>query len=150
MITLAFYMGRGATRRQRLEDWMIRSATRGRYSHVELIGGSAKHGEIAECLSSSGRDGGVRAKHILMCKECWDLVELSVDPTQPVRFIKERAGAKYDYAGILLSHVLAIGRHDESRWFCSEICAAALGIRNPQCISPQMLFEIVTWGQKGV
>jgi hypothetical protein len=148
MITLAFYKGRGETRWQRLQDAAIRLATRGRYSHVELIAGSSLHGDNACCLSSSGRDGGVREKRILLKPESWDLVELRVDPNEPVGFIRDRLGAGYDYTGILFSHVLAFGGHDESRWFCSEICAAAMGLKNPQRISPQMLFEIVTWGRK--
>ena len=47
MITLAFYKGRGKTRAQQLQDWAIRLATRGQYSHVELIAGAAVHGEVA-------------------------------------------------------------------------------------------------------
>lgn len=150
MITLAFYKGRGKTRWQRFQDAAIRLATRGRYSHVELIAGAALHGDIAQCLSSSGRDGGVRAKRILLKPESWDLVELRIDPDQPAQFIRDRIGAPYDYTGILLSQVLALGRHDESRWFCSEICAAALGLPNPQRVSPQFLFDVVTWGHQGI
>jgi hypothetical protein len=148
MITLAFYKGRGKTRWQRLQDAAIRLATRGRYSHVELIAGNALHGDIAQCLSSSGRDGGVRAKRILLKPESWDLVELRIDHAKPARFIRDRIGAQYDYKGILLSQVLALGRHDESRWFCSEICAAALDLPNPQRVSPQFLFDVVTWDKR--
>jgi len=59
-------------------------------------------------------------------------------------------GAGYDYTGILFSQVLAFGRHDESRWFCSEIIAASLGLPNPQRVSPQFLFDVVTWGHQGI
>ncbi|XAT57832.1 hypothetical protein GN241_10955 [Rhodobacteraceae bacterium IMCC1335] len=148
MITLAFYKGRGKTRWQRLQDVAIRFATRGRYSHVELIAGAALHGDIARCLSSSGRDGGVRAKRILLRPENWDLVELRIDPAKPAQFIHDRIGEQYDYKGILLSQVFALGRHDESRWFCSEICAAALGLSNSQRVSPQFLFDVVTWDNR--
>ncbi|KMW56991.1 putative cytoplasmic protein [Candidatus Rhodobacter oscarellae] len=148
MITLAFYKGLGKTRWQRLQDGAIRFATGGVYSHVELIPGSAQHGDTAQCLSSSGRDGGVRAKRILLKPESWDLVELRIDADKPAQFIRDRIGAQYDYNGILLSQVLALGRHDESRWFCSEICAAALGLPNPQRVSPQFLFDVVTWDKR--
>lgn len=147
MITLAFYKGLGKTRWQRCQDAAIRLATRGRYSHVELIAGSALNDDLAQCLSSSGRDGGVRAKRILLKPESWDLVELRIDPAKPVQFICDRIGARYDYKGILLSQVLAFGWHDEARWFCSEICAAALDLPNPQRVSPQFLFDVVTWGR---
>lgn len=148
MITLAFYKGHAKTRWQRLQDAAIRLATRGRYSHVELISGTAEHGDTAQCLSSSGRDCGVRAKRILLKPESWDLIELRIDPDKPAQFIRDRIGAPYDYKGILLSQVLALGRHDESRWFCSEICAAALDLPNPQRVSPQFLFDVVTWGNR--
>ncbi len=80
MITLAFYKGRGKTRAQQILDWAIRFSTRGQYSHVELIAGTVLHGDIAQCLSSSGLDGGVRARRILLKPESWDLVELRIDP----------------------------------------------------------------------
>ncbi len=63
----------------------------------------------------------------------------------PCQFIKDHLGARYDYAGLVLSQVLAFGRHDPDKWFCSEICAAALGLPNPQRLSPQFLFDVVTW-----
>ena len=148
MITLAFYKGRGQTRWQRISDGAIRLATGGQFSHVELIAGSALHGDIVRCWSASGRDGGVRSRQIWLKPENWDLVELRIDPNEPIKFIQERIGAKYDFVGILLSHVLAIGGHRKGRWFCSEICAAALGVSSPQRVSPQFLFEIVTWGGK--
>lgn len=146
MMTLAFYKGRGASLWQRVQDKAIRFATGGKYSHVELIAGTALHGKIAQCLSSSGRDGGVRSKRILLKPESWDLIELQIDPDRPAQFIRDRIGAPYDYKGILLSQVLALGRHDESRWFCSEICAAALSIPSPQRVSPQFLFELLISG----
>lgn len=148
MITLAFYKGRGETLGQRMQDAVICLVTRGRYSHVELISGRAQHGHLAHCFSSSGRDGGVREKPILLSHNNWDLVELNLDPTAPTKFISDRIGAKYDYSGILLSQFLAFGRHNPDKWFCSEICAAALGFPNPQRVSPQFLFDVVTWNSR--
>jgi hypothetical protein len=117
----------------------------GQYSHVELIEGRAVHGEVALCLSSSGRDGGVREKEILLKPESWSLVTLDVDPSGPANFIRTRIDAKYDYARILLSQVWAFGRHDSSKWFCSEIIGRALGLHSSQRISPQMLFDVAAW-----
>lgn len=147
-VTLAFYKGTASSRWHRLQDAAIRLATRGRYSHVELVARRAVDGEVARCFSSSGRDGGVRVKRILLKPESWDLVELNIDPQGPSGFIHERLGAGYDYTGILFSQVLALGRHDESRWFCSEIIAASLGLPNPQRVSPQFLFDVVTWDSR--
>ncbi|MEO0485259.1 MAG: hypothetical protein AAF092_05050 [Pseudomonadota bacterium] len=145
MITLAFYKGRGRTLGERIQDAAIRFATRGIYSHCELIGGRAVLGEEALCLSSSGRDGGVRSKRILLKPESWDLVYLDIDAAEPVAFIRAQIGAKYDYVGILLSHVMALGLHRRDRWTCSEICASAIWMTQAQRISPQSLFDIVTW-----
>ncbi|AUR06986.1 hypothetical protein [Phaeobacter inhibens] len=150
MITLAFYKGRGASAWQRLQDAGIRFATGGKYSHVEFISGEADFGRPQNCLSSSGRDGEVRAKLMVLKPDHWDLVHLPIAPDVPAKFIRARAGARYDYAGLLFSHVLALGVHDEGRWFCSEIIAGALGLPNPQRLSPQLLFDVVTWRQRQV
>ncbi|AUQ89421.1 MULTISPECIES: hypothetical protein [Phaeobacter] len=148
MITLAFYKGLATTPWHRLQDAGIRFATGGRYSHVEFIAGAAEFHMRLECLSSSGRDGGVRSKMMVLRPANWDLVQLAIDPDGPVDFIRSRIGARYDYTGLLLSHVLAFGHHDKDRWFCSEVIAAALGLPNPQRLSPQLLFDVVTWGQR--
>lgn len=149
-VTLAFYKGRGNSVFQRFQDGIIRSVTRGIYSHVELISGDAMHGQTAVCLSASGRDGGVREKHILLKPESWDLVAMPLASEAPCQFIRGHLGARYDYTGLILSQVLAFGRHDPDKWFCSEICAAALGLPNPQRVSPQFLFDVVTWRKGGV
>lgn len=145
MITLAFYKGRASNPWHRAQDAAIRFATRSLYSHVELIAGDAEFKKVHECLSSSGRDGGVRVKVMALKPANWDLVQLNVPPENPVRFVRDRIGAGYDYTGLLFSQVLALSRHDRSRWFCSEICGAALGLPAPHRLSPQMLFDVVTW-----
>jgi len=148
-VTLAFYKGRGKTVAERLQDGAIRIASRGIYSHVEMIAGEAVQDCPAECLSSSGRDGGVRQRTIVLKSSSWDLVSIPIDPGGPCQFILNQMGARYDYTGILLSQVLAFGRHNPDKWFCSEICAAALGLPNPQRVSPQFLFDMVAWKKKG-
>lgn len=149
MISLAFYKGLATDPWHRLQDAGIRFATRGRYSHVEFIAGAADFGQPIECLSSSGRDGGVRSKVMVLKPAHWDLVQLPIDADGPANFTRSRICARYDYTGLLLSHVLEFGRHDEDRSFCSEIIPAALGLPNPQRLSPQLLFDVVTWGQIG-
>lgn len=148
-VTLAFYKGRGKTIAERFQDGAIRIASRGIYSHVELIAGEAVHDCPSVCLSSSGRDGGVRQQTIVLKSSSWDLVSMPMDAAGPCQFIRNHIGARYDYTGIVLSQVLAFGGHDPDKWFCSEICAAALGLPNPQRVSPQFLFDVVTWGNIG-
>ena len=145
MITLAFYRGRGSSPWHRVQETAIRAATRGVYSHVELVPGRANLDGSNVCLSASGRDGGVREKVIFLDRASWDLVEVPVPAVAASAFIRDRIGARYDYAGVLMSQVVAIGRHDDTKWFCSEICAGAIGLPNPQRVSPQLLFDIVNW-----
>lgn len=144
-VTLAFYKGHGNSAFQRLQERVIRGVTRGIYSHVELIAGNAQLDMPADCLSASARDGGVREKRILLKRESWDLILVQLEPDAPCQFIRGQLGARYDYAGLVLSQVLALGRHNSKKWFCSEICAAALGLPNPQQVSPQFLFDVVMW-----
>lgn len=139
--TLAFYHGRGARRWHRVQDAAIRFYTKSRYSHVELIAGRAEYGQLATCLSSSGRDGGVREKRIRLDRSQWELVTLSIDPERPERFIRDRIGAGYDYRGILLSQLIPGRRHNPDKWFCSEICAEAIGLAQGWRYSPGRLCQ---------
>lgn len=143
-VTLAFYKGRGQGRLERLQDLAIRTFTRSPYSHVELAAGSFKAGDIARCYSSSMRDGGVRSKEICLDGNHWDLVVLQVPADQPVALVRDNLGAGYDCFGVLFSQILPITRHRSRRWFCSEICAAALGFARPHTYSPGLLFQHVT------
>ena len=59
---LAFYQGSG-----RPDDRLIRFATNSHFSHVELVHaneGQSSPPTLAEAISASGRDGGVRQKKI--------------------------------------------------------------------------------------
>jgi len=144
MITLAFYKGRASNPWHRFQDGVIRRVTGGVYSHVELIAGSASLGAEHLCLSASGRDGGVRAKVLTLKPAHWDLVEQSNPRATAEQIIRDRIGAGHDDRGLFPSQVLAPGRHSADRWFCSEICGAALGLPNPQRLPPQMVFDVVT------
>lgn len=149
MITLAFYKGRSTDLASRLQDAAIRCATRGRYSHVELIAGSAALDRTARCLSASGRDGGVREKIITLKAGHWDLIELDIDAGKPAQFIRDRIGARYDLLGALTCWLpLWAQRSSNARWFCSEIIAAALDMPDPQTVSPQALYSLVATNQK--
>ncbi|WP_194094685.1 hypothetical protein [Marivivens aquimaris] len=139
MITLAFYKDDS-----RWLDKIIQLATGGPYSHVEMIAGPAEVDECHLCLSSSWRDGGVRSKYIRLRSEAWDVVQLPV-PAECTSFIETRLGLKYDVAGVLLSRVCPLDIFGPNRWFCSEIIAAALGMSRYHAISPNGLYDIVTY-----
>ncbi|MEM9734182.1 MAG: hypothetical protein AAF903_11980 [Pseudomonadota bacterium] len=135
---LAFYIGKGTW-----VDWCIRLATRSRYSHVEMVLGKNHATGAHFCASSSARDGGVRAKEIVLKNDHWVIVPIVFEWERDRLFFEERHGLRYDYLGILFCQFFNLHRHSRSRWFCSEICAAALGFRNPHTLSPGLLKDRV-------
>ena len=147
----AFYIAQ----RGKLFDRLISGFDGGRYSHVELLFSDGT------CFSSSSRDGGVRFKFIEFDAGKWDFVDLDVpDFMEPwLRdWCADRVGARYDYLGVLHFPLLWI-RQDRRRWFCSEICVAALqsigrclwadpcertGPVAPSKTTPNRLYELLT------
>lgn len=156
MAQLAFYKGKG-----NWVDKLIRFVTRSPYSHVELIlepklkspiGGSSggtnavRNGgsKAVTCYSSSARDGGVRIKAIILNPDHWDLVDIEWYVGDHIeRLFADLAGSKYDYLGLAFSQFFNWRRHCQTRWFCSEIIAFALGIPNANSYSPGDLKALV-------
>jgi len=136
-LKLAFYKGAG-----RLDDRIIRAVTRSQFSHVELVRSYA----WPDChsISASGRDGGVRIKGIRFDPKRWHVVHL-LDwvPQDAWTRAEAHLGAAYDYRGILLSQALPLRRHAADKWFCSELCGEALGLRNPHRLAPGDLHSVV-------
>lgn len=132
LIYLALYKGRGT-----LFNRLVRLWTRSKYSHCELVLADGRW------LSASAMDGGVRAKHIELNLEHWDLIPLPwADYRQIARVFRASAGQGYDFFGLFGSQLLPVGLHSRHRWFCSEFCAAALGFPMPQRYSPAQLGEV--------
>jgi len=134
---IAFYKGR-----RNLVDKIIQFVTRSKFSHVELV-----HPENDKIfLSSSGMDGGVRYRKFTndFNPENWEIIELE-------NWFDEKAwenaekylGAKYDFLGIFFSQGLSFNRHDKKKWFCSELVAYSLGIKNPHKLSPGDLYDTI-------
>ncbi|WP_244322649.1 MULTISPECIES: hypothetical protein [Pseudomonas] len=138
MIQLALYKAPGD-----LYDRLIRIWTRSPYSHCELI---LEDGRFA---SSSPRDGGVRAKLIEPDPAVWDFLPLPwVREEMVEELLQAEHGSGYDWIGILGSQILPVGIQSQSRWFCSEFCAQAIGLEQPQRYSPGSLFETMSWALK--
>ncbi|MDJ0824258.1 MAG: hypothetical protein QNJ16_02025 [Rhodobacter sp.] len=137
---LAFYKGPG-----RPDDRLIRFATRSIYSHVELLWLALDQvtAEGALAISSSGRDGGVRTKRITFAPDRWDVLAAPWAPDDAWDTAEAELDRRYDYIGILLSQIVRLQRHARTRWFCSELCAAALGFEMPQSYSPGDLARTV-------
>lgn len=137
---IAFYRawaGGGSTMDKLVSLW-----TRSPYSHCELIFSDGTS------FSSSSRDGGVRFKQVKYVSGRWDVMLFETEYEVEMRqWCDSQLGKKYDYLGIL-SHVIMLPFiQDNSRWYCSEICSAALQIGNFYCgkttISPGCLFDIL-------
>lgn len=130
----------------RFTDGLTRVLTRGLYSHCEVAVRlpETATGQEYECYSASIRDGGVRCKVMPLPEAKWDLIQM--EPTSEAherlqRVWEETQGQGYDLRGAL---GIAFGlRHNRRRWFCSEWCAAALGLPAGWRWSPNDLAAIV-------
>lgn len=123
----------------RLKELLVRKMTRGIYSHCEI---AVKRSDgLFCCRSASPRDGGVREKVMSLPSEKWDLIPLEATVAHEAEDLMERTvRSKYDYLGAL--GTVSIKGDDKNKWFCSEWCAAALGIAEPWRFSPNDLAVI--------
>lgn len=149
-VFIAFY--RGDSSRPglvRFKDRAVRMVTRSIYSHCEIAIGPVDydddvHNGIVEfvCYSASFRDGGVRAKRMLLPRDKWDLIEVSASTRDVTNFYKKHQGKKYDIAGVV--GFLLFCRGNDEKWFCSEFCAEFLELRDAWRYSPGQLFALVS------
>lgn len=119
MIKLHFYKGPG-----RIGDKAIRFWTHSRHSHVEI--------EINGVLYSADMwTNRVRAAHFTPDKAKWDTIAIPATDEQKkeaISFLRSQLGRQYDVFGILFSQFVPLSRHHNDKWFCSELCHAALKI----------------------
>jgi hypothetical protein len=133
-VNVAFYKGRS-----RLFDRLVQWWTRGRYSHCEIVISTDDTGKSL-CASASFMDGGVRFKYITLDPAKWDVIQVNADSVLIREWMCKHAGAGYDLLG-LFGFVLRIIPHDGQRWFCSEACAAMLGLPEPWRYDPGTLWS---------
>ena len=117
LIYLAVYKGEG-----KLFNRLIRLWTRSRYSHCELVMPDGRW------LSASAMDGGVRAKHIELDFEHWELIPLPWADAKLIESVFARhEGKGYDWLGILLAQFLPLGIDlTESRFLDAFLLLCAL------------------------
>lgn len=89
--------------------------------------------------------GGVRVKKMELPSEKWDLIPLH-DATRADldRIWQAAQGKRYDWAGAI-GTVLKI-RQRPDKWFCSEFCAAVMGIPDGWRFSPNDLAALAKSG----
>jgi len=120
----------------------------GRYSHSELVFPDGT------TFSSDEADKGTRWKPKIENAADWDFIEIpcSAEEENRVRkFCDKELNCKYDKRGIIFSFLpIPIGLQSKDRWFCSEICTAALqqigllvGV-TPASVAPSALHKMLT------
>ena len=126
-----FYIGKG-----KLFDRLIRWWTNSRYSHCELIiDGMANSADAwTNCVRAITVSG--------FNPDSWERVAVTGDKDIALEFVRMQLGKKYDWFGIL-GFIVPWKSGDKNKWYCSEFCAAALGI-GKRPISPQKLYEVLT------
>jgi hypothetical protein len=115
----------------------VRARGCGPYSHVEL--------RFSDGLSASSSymDGGVRFKDINFDPASWDVIALPAAWEAFARqWFEGHAGWGYDVMGNVF---LALGffRQSESKVFCSEAVAGALGIEQAFRLEPNTLYPVL-------
>lgn len=135
-VQLAMYRGPADDLMHKITHWGVCVFTLSRWSHCEIVVDGV-------CYSSSVRDGGVRQKKIDLDSGKWDVFDLDgVDAASVLKWFDDHMGEMYDWMGIARFLIPGI-KQSPDKWFCSEACAAALGIANPSGISPDDLFSYV-------
>lgn len=121
-------------------DKLVRWWTGGPYSHCEII----LHGDDAAaiCASASKTDGGVRIKTIALDPSRWAVVEIGGDSARAAEWFAAHLGEGYDLLG-LFGFVWRRRDGERNKWFCSEACAAALGLAEPWRYCPNALASLL-------
>lgn len=131
---LALYKGKGC-----IGNYLIRKWTSSKYSHCEIVIGDL-------CYSSSLMDCGVRAKKIDLKEENWDFIALPEYLIPSVLYYYEKTkDYSYSWLDLIRSQIFNKVQDQEYSSFCSEWCAAALGIPNPTIYNPRTLGELAKY-----
>lgn len=119
----------------------------GRYSHSELVFSDGM------TFSSDEADNGTRWKEKIENPADWDFIDIPCTEAEENRvrkFCDGELNCKYDKKGILFSFLpIPVGWQSKDRWFCSEICVAALqqigllvGV-TPASVAPSRLHKLL-------
>ena len=103
---------------------LIRWWTRSPYSHCELLfdDGVMFSSHIAQHGTRFWTPG-------ILSANVWDVYHIPTTLEEDIRvraFCGSELGCSYDWIGILFSQFIRLQREHPRKWFCSEICAAAL------------------------
>jgi hypothetical protein len=122
-IKVAFYKGKGD-----LFNKIVRWWTKSPYSHVELILPDGVTWIRIGPFSSSKLSAIKKEKWE---PQNWDFVTLKVSEEQLAiikQFFERTQGCKYDWFGMILSHLIPFKIKQRGKWYCSEWIAHALKV----------------------
>lgn len=121
---------------RRTVSWIIKTATRGPFSHSEL-----QRGLGGPCFSADGYINQVRWKQIgFSHPDRWTGIRFpttSIEDRAIMRRCESIEGAAYDYVGAVLLPFR--GPHHPDKWWCSEADSHVLGWK-PSNVSPTALY----------
>ena len=140
---IAFYRGRKSQNSHALiGDRLICLVTGKPFSHCELVEFSRPVVGLttASMLSSSLRDGGVRAAWRVLDSDRWVVVEFDGDSKPAIEYIQGRIGTPYGWFD-LFSFLLPFMVSWDGSDFCSEIVADSLKLPNAWRTSPGDLYD---------
>jgi hypothetical protein len=128
----------------------IRFFTKSIYSHSELTIGNPFVSPV-DCLTSSGTEGGVRIKRMQLSPAKWDVIALpNVDESAVRKFFSENRDRPYDLIGTVRTVLPFVGREHPAKWFCSEVCAAVMGLSEPWRMHPGVLHSVAIHQNKNM
>ncbi len=127
MPQLAFYKGRYGN----FWDKFICLVTRSEFSHIEAVFDHTS-------WSSSPRDGGVR-QTTFKPSDHWEILPC---PELSEKLFLQEKGKKYDWLGLLAPVFQTKIFSSSDKWFCSEIIAEALGLKDPWSYTPEDLYQL--------
>lgn len=109
------------------------------YSHCELVVDGV-------CYSSSIMDKGVRAKVIELEPDKWDVIDLPwVRAADVLAYFKATDSYTYGWFSLVASQLFNRNQADNDSQFCSEWCAAAIGVKDPSMYSPSALYKLAQY-----
>lgn len=134
-VALALYKGKG--------NWVnsvIRWRSQSIYSHCELIVDGWMY-------SSTVHDGGVRCKlQTYLREEDWDIIPIHFTNGEDILLhYVETKDHPYGWKDLAQSQIFGRSTADDKGDFCSEWCAAAIGLSNAATYTPEKLGEVVRW-----
>lgn len=134
MAKLALYKGKGLIGNAAIRLW-----TNSPYSHCEWV-----VGEIG--YSSSLMDGGVRGKKIDFKPEHWDFIDYGDEVDAKIlAYYENTKKHKYSWWDLIRSQIFNTAGNQDGAAFCSDWCAAAIGIPNSTLYSPKTLGPLLEY-----